>query len=150
MPASVAADKTVSYKKAARPVTEIKEDTLTGIFLAGFLGGLLAFFMPCIYPMIPLTVSFFTKRAGSRAKGIQSASIYGLSIIIIYVALGLLITAIFGPSALNEAASSAAFNLIFFAVLVLFAVSFRLRLLIKWTRSQMRKVWSVCFLWPLH
>ena len=96
-----------------------KEDgTLLAIFVAGFLGGLLAFFMPCIYPMIPLTVSFFTKRAGSKSIGIQSAFIYGISIIIIYVALGLLITGIFGASALNEAASSATFNLIFFAVLI--------------------------------
>ncbi|HEX8377321.1 MAG TPA: cytochrome c biogenesis protein CcdA [Pedobacter sp.] len=105
-------------------IVEPKSYTLIGIFIAGFLGGLLAFFMPCIYPMIPLTVSFFTKRAGSKAKGIRSAFIYGVSIIVIYVALGLLITAIFGASALNEAASSATFNLIFFAVLVLFAISF--------------------------
>ncbi|MEO8793863.1 MAG: cytochrome c biogenesis protein CcdA [Daejeonella sp.] len=105
------------------PVTE-KSTSFWGIFIAGFIGGLAAFFMPCIYPMIPLTVSFFTKKAGSRAKGIQSAIIYGLSIIIIYVALGLLITLIFGASALNEAASSATFNLLFFAALVVFAVSF--------------------------
>jgi thiol:disulfide interchange protein len=98
--------------------------SLWGIFIAGFLGGLAAFFMPCIYPMIPLTVSYFTKKAGSRAKGIESAIIYGLSIIIIYVALGLLITLIFGASALNEAASSATFNLLFFAMLIIFAVSF--------------------------
>ena len=98
--------------------------SLWGIFIAGFIGGLAAFFMPCIYPMIPLTVSFFTKKAGSRAKGIESAIIYGLSIIIIYVALGLLITVIFGASALNEAASSATFNLLFFAMLIIFAVSF--------------------------
>ncbi len=103
---------------------EQKSYTLIGIFIAGFLGGLLAFFMPCIYPMIPLTVSFFTKRAGSKAKGVRSAFIYGVSIIVIYVALGLLITGLFGASALNEAASSATFNLIFFAVLVLFAISF--------------------------
>ncbi|TCD07654.1 thioredoxin family protein [Pedobacter frigidisoli] len=94
------------------------------IFIAGFLGGLAAFFMPCIYPMIPLTVSFFTKQAGSRRQGIQKAFLYGISIISIYVALGLLITLSFGASALNEAASSATFNLIFFAVLVLFALSF--------------------------
>ena len=95
-----------------------------GIFIAGFIGGLAAFFMPCIYPMIPLTVSFFTKKSGSRAKGIQSALIYGVSIIIIYVALGLLITLIFGASALNEAASSATFNLLFFIALIIFGVSF--------------------------
>lgn len=107
-----------------RPLEKNSDSTLMGIFIAGFLGGLLAFFMPCIYPMIPLTVSFFTKKAGSKAKGIQSASIYGLSIIVIYVALGLLITIIFGASALNEAASSATFNLLFFALLIIFAISF--------------------------
>lgn len=98
--------------------------SLWAIFLAGFIGGLAAFFMPCIYPMIPMTVSFFTKQSGSRAKGIRSAAIYGLSIIVIYVALGLLITVIFGASALNEAASSALFNLLFFVVLVIFGISF--------------------------
>ena len=98
--------------------------SLWGIFLAGFIGGLAAFFMPCIYPMIPLTVSFFTKKSGSRAKGIQSAIIYGLSIILVYVGLGLLITLIFGASALNEAASSATFNLLFFVALIVFGISF--------------------------
>jgi thiol:disulfide interchange protein len=100
------------------------DGSLWGIFIAGFIGGLAAFFMPCIYPMIPLTVSFFTKKSGSRAKGIQSAIIYGLSIIVVYVALGLLITLIFGASALNEAASSATFNLLFFAALLVFGISF--------------------------
>jgi thiol:disulfide interchange protein DsbD len=100
------------------------QGSLWGVFIAGFIGGLAAFFMPCIYPMIPLTVSYFTKKAGSRAKGIQSAIIYGLSIIVIYVALGLIITLIFGASALNEAASSATFNLLFFVMLIVFAVSF--------------------------
>jgi thiol:disulfide interchange protein DsbD len=98
--------------------------SLWAIFLAGFIGGLAAFFMPCIYPMIPMTVSFFTKQSGSRAKGIRSAIIYGFSIILIYVALGLLITLIFGASALNEAASSATFNLLFFVALVIFGISF--------------------------
>ena len=104
--------------------TSSSSGSLWAIFIAGFIGGLAAFFMPCIYPMIPLTVSFFTKKSGSRAKGIQSAIIYGLSIIVIYVALGLLITLIFGASALNEAASSATFNLLFFVVLVIFGISF--------------------------
>ncbi|WP_026897436.1 protein-disulfide reductase DsbD family protein [Daejeonella oryzae] len=117
---SVAESTPVSYSNSAK-----KESTsFWGIFIAGFIGGLAAFFMPCIYPMIPLTVSFFTKKAGSRAKGIQSAIIYGLSIIIIYVALGLLITLIFGASALNEAASSATFNLLFFVALLIFGISF--------------------------
>jgi thiol:disulfide interchange protein DsbD len=109
----------VSEKTASKA-----EGSLWAIFIAGFIGGLAAFFMPCIYPMIPMTVSFFTKQSGSRAKGIRSAIIYGLSIIIIYVALGLLITLIFGASALNEAASSATFNLLFFVALIIFGISF--------------------------
>lgn len=99
-------------------------DSLWGIFIAGFLGGLAAFFMPCIYPMIPLTVSFFTKKSGSRAKGIRSAALYGFFIVAIYVSLGLVITLLFGTSALNEAASSATFNLLFFGLLLIFALSF--------------------------
>jgi thiol:disulfide interchange protein DsbD len=99
-------------------------DSLWAIFIAGFLGGLAAFFMPCIYPMIPLTVSFFTKKSGSRAKGIRSAALYGFFIVAIYVSLGLVITLLFGTSALNEAASSATFNLLFFALLLIFALSF--------------------------
>jgi thiol:disulfide interchange protein DsbD len=101
-----------------------REVSILSIFLAGFLGGLAAFFLPCIYPMVPLTVSFFTKRSGSRSQGIRAAVIYGLSIIGIYVGLGLLVTALFGASALNQAASSAAFNLLFFGILVVFALSF--------------------------
>lgn len=107
-----------------RPATNTGSGSLWGIFIAGFIGGLAAFFMPCIYPMIPLTVSFFTKKAGSRSKGITSALIYGISIIVIYVALGLIITLIFGASALNEAASSATFNLLFFLALLVFGISF--------------------------
>src|SRR5690606_19252417 len=110
-----------------RPAAETGSDSgrsLWGLFIAGFLGGLAAFFMPCIYPLIPLTISFFTKKSGSRAQGIKNVIIYGLSIIVIYVALGLLITFLFGASALNEAASSAFFNLFFFAILIVFAVSF--------------------------
>jgi thiol:disulfide interchange protein DsbD len=101
-----------------------KGDSLWAIFIAGFLGGLAAFFMPCIYPMIPLTVSFFTKKSGSRAKGIQSAALYGFFIVAIYVSLGMVITLLFGTSALNEAASSATFNLLFFGLLLIFALSF--------------------------
>ncbi len=111
----------VSRPVSAAPAGDV---SIWGILLAGFFGGLAAFFMPCIYPMIPLTVSFFTKKSGSRAKGVQHAFLYGISIIVIYVSLGLLITFLFGSSALNEAASSATFNLIFFAILILFAVSF--------------------------
>ncbi|MFM6953455.1 MAG: cytochrome c biogenesis protein CcdA [Sphingobacteriaceae bacterium] len=110
-------------------VQNIRNDSTTNgslwaIFVAGFLGGLAAFFMPCIYPMIPLTVSFFTKKSGSRAKGIRSAALYGFFIVAIYVSLGLIITLLFGTSALNEAASSATFNLLFFGLLLIFALSF--------------------------
>jgi len=100
------------------------DKSLWGIFLAGLIGGFAAFLMPCIYPMVPLTTSFFTKQSGGRMKGIRRALIYGLSIIVIYVALGMLITLVFGASALNEAASSAWFNLVFFAIIIVFAVSF--------------------------
>ena len=99
-------------------------DTLWGIFIAGLIGGFAAFLMPCIYPMVPLTTSYFTKQSGSRSKGILNAFIYGISIIVIYVALGMIITLLFGASALNEAASSALFNLLFFAIIIVFAVSF--------------------------
>jgi len=115
----------LSVKKSSVPfASDSSTGSLWTIFIAGFIGGLAAFFMPCIYPMIPLTVSFFTKKSGSRARGIQSAIIYGLSIIVIYVALGLIITLIFGASALNEAASSATFNLLFFIALIIFGISF--------------------------
>lgn len=99
-------------------------NTLWSIFIAGLIGGIAAFLMPCIYPMVPLTVSFFTKQSGSRSKGVWNAIIYGVSIIVIYVALGMVITLVFGASALNEAASSALFNLVFFAIIIVFAVSF--------------------------
>ncbi|WP_080903424.1 cytochrome c biogenesis protein CcdA, partial [Parabacteroides sp. Marseille-P3160] len=94
------------------------------IFLAGFAGGLLALLTPCVWPMIPMTVSFFLKRNKQRRKAIQSALAYGLSIIVIYLILGLLITGIFGASALNDLSTNAIFNILFFLLLVLFAVSF--------------------------
>lgn len=97
---------------------------LWGIFLAGMLGGLLAIFTPCVWPIIPMTVSMFIKRAGSRKESIRDAIVYGLSIIVIYVGLGLLITLLFGASALNALATHAIPNLIFFVLLVVFALSF--------------------------
>ena len=100
------------------------EQTLWQTFLEGLAGGFIAFLMPCIFPMVPLTVSFFTKRAGSRRKGIGQAIIYGLSIIVIYVAFGLLITLLFGSAKLNELSSSGWFNFAFFILLVVFAISF--------------------------
>lgn len=92
------------------------------IFLAGFLGGFIALFTPCVWPIIPMTVSFFLKR--SKDTGRRDAILYGLSIVVIYVGLGLLITVLFGASALNSLSTNAVFNLIFFALLVVFAISF--------------------------
>lgn len=103
---------------------DAQAQSLWGIFIAGLAGGFLAFFMPCIYPMVPLTVSFFTKKSGSRAQAISQAFLYGLSIIVIYVALGMLITMIFGATALNDLASNGIFNFFFFLLLIVFAASF--------------------------
>lgn len=94
------------------------------IFFAGFVGGLLALFTPCVWPIIPMTVSFFLKRAKDKRKGIRDAWTYGASIVVIYVALGLAITLIFGASALNDLSTSAIFNIFFFLMLVVFAASF--------------------------
>lgn len=94
------------------------------IFLGGLLGGLLALLTPCVWPMIPLTVSFFLKKSSSRAKSIRDAMIYGVSIIVIYLLLGLVITAAFGASSLNALSTNAVFNIIFFLLLVVFAISF--------------------------
>ncbi len=113
-------DKLNSFGKEA-----VSEDTsLWVILLTGFLGGLFALLTPCVWPMIPMTVSFFLKRTKDRKKSIRDAITYGVSIIVIYVALGLIITGIFGASALNNLATNAIFNIIFFLLLVVFAVSF--------------------------
>lgn len=104
--------------------TDIAHASLWSIFLWGFLGGLLALFTPCVWPMIPLTVSFFLKKNTSRTKSVRDAAIYGGSIIVIYLALGLAVTLLFGASKLNDLSTNAVFNLIFFALLVVFAVSF--------------------------
>lgn len=105
------------------------EASITGlsswlIFLGGFVGGLLALLTPCVWPMIPLTVSFFLKKSGSRKKSISNAILYGMSIIVIYLILGLAVTVIFGASALNALSTNAIFNIIFFLMLVVFAISF--------------------------
>jgi len=94
------------------------------IFIGGFIGGLLALMTPCVFPMIPMTVSFFTKRSKDKKTGIRNAILYASSIVVIYVALGLGITAIFGADALNDMASNVWFNLLFFVVFVIFAISF--------------------------
>lgn len=114
------------------------------IFIAGFVGGLIALITPCVWPMIPMTVSFFLKQNKSKSKSVRTAVIYGVSIIVIYVALGLIVTSIFGASALNDLSTSALFNIIFFLLLVLFAVSFlggfELTLPASWTNKMDSKV----------
>ena len=111
--------------KALDSEANIANHSLWYIFIVGFIGGLLALVMPCIWPIIPMTISFFLKRAkDDRRKGIKDAMTYGLSIVVIYLGLGLLITAIFGPSKLNELSTSAVFNVILFLLLLVFAFSF--------------------------
>ena len=110
---------------------EAMGETVTGedlsmlyIFITGFLGGLLALFTPCVWPIIPMTVSFFLKRNDNRRKGVRDACTYGISIVVIYVALGLVITGIFGASTLNALSTNAVFNIFFCLLLVVFAISF--------------------------
>ena len=98
--------------------------SLWSIFFIAFLSGFAALLTPCVFPMIPMTVSFFTKQSKSRAKGIRNAIIYGFSIIAIYVILGLIVTKIFGADALNALSTDVWFNLIFFIILIIFATSF--------------------------
>lgn len=109
------------------------------IFIEGFGWGFVALLTPCVFPMIPMTVSFFTKQSKSRAKGIANALIYGLSIIAIYVSLGLIITAIMGPTGLNELSTNAFMNILFFIVFMVFAFSFlgafEIRMPSKWVNK---------------
>lgn len=114
----------VTVKTEAEKTASHEKQSLWKIFLAGILGGLAAFIMPCIFPMLPLTVSFFIKKNESKGSGISKALIYGLSIIVIYVLLGLLITVIFGADALNNLSTNGIFNIFFFLLLVVFAASF--------------------------
>lgn len=136
--AVVPAEDTVQTKSEALESTElgvkemqfeaaptVKEDkTYLGLFIAGFLGGLLALLTPCVFPMIPMTVSFFIKQSKTKLKGIRNAIIYAASIIIIYILLGLGVTLIFGADAVNSMATNVWFNLAFFVLLVIFAISF--------------------------
>jgi len=108
-------------KNLVQPKEEHK--TLWGIFIAGFVGGLAALLMPCIFPMLPLTVSFFTK-GSEKGKAFRRAALYGFFIILIYVVLGLLVTVIFGADALNSLSTNGIFNFFFFLLLVVFAASF--------------------------
>ncbi len=104
---------------------DIANHSLLYIFLMGLVGGLLALVMPCIWPIIPMTVSFFLKRAkDDKQKGIRDAITYGISIVVIYLALGLIVTAVFGPSTLNALSTNAVFNVVLFVLLAVFAFSF--------------------------
>ncbi|MBT8317903.1 MAG: thiol:disulfide interchange protein [Lutibacter sp.] len=113
-------------------VKEIKQEkskknpdkSLLTIFIIAFFSGFAALLTPCVFPMIPMTVSFFTKQSKSKASGIRNAIIYGLSIVIIYVLLGTLVSAVFGADALNALSTNVWFNIIFFLLLVIFAISF--------------------------
>lgn len=124
-------DTAQSVKEEVKPVTttvaepkKAEERGLWTIFFLAFLGGLAALLTPCVFPMIPMTVSFFTKHSGTRQKGIANAIFYGVSIILIYVVLGLIIVGVFGAEALNALSTGVTFNIIFFIILVFFALSF--------------------------
>jgi thiol:disulfide interchange protein DsbD len=118
-----AVEETVEETPVEEP-KKAKDNSLLGIFLLSFLGGFAALLTPCVFPMIPLTVSFFTKQSKTRAKGISNAIIYGLSIIFLYVSIGFLITKSFGPDALNAFSTNPWVNIAFFVLLVVFAISF--------------------------
>ena len=119
--------------------TSQQNRSLILIFLTGLVGGLLALFTPCVWPIIPMTVSFFLKRSKDKKKGIRDAWTYGASIVVIYVALGLAITLIFGASALNALSTNAIFNILFCLMLIVFAASFfgafELTLPAKWSNA---------------
>ena len=116
---------TVSETKTeAINATPIHNQGIWTIFFLSFLAGFAALLTPCVFPMIPMTVSYFTKQSKTKAKGIRNAITYGISIIVIYVLLGTVVTAIFGADVLNALSSSFLFNLIFFLILVVFAISF--------------------------
>ena len=114
---------TVDKMQKSTPA-KAEDKGVLSIFFIAFLSGFAALLTPCVFPMIPMTVSFFTKQSKNRAAGIRNAILYGLSIIIIYVVLGSLVTAIFGADALNALSTNVIFNLVFFVLLIVFAFSF--------------------------
>ena len=129
--------------KAFEAGTQTTDKSLLGIFLLGMVGGLIALLTPCVWPIIPMTVSFFLKRAEDKKKGIRDAITYGISIVVIYVLLGLLVTLIFGASALNALSTNAVFNIFFFLMLMVFGASFlggfEITLPSSWTNAVDRK-----------
>ncbi len=136
-PIPTAADSLAAAKKQEKQIAKVGPEvekpavsarempkTLWQIFIEGLLGGFTALLLPCIYPLLPLTVSFFTKQGGTRSKAILQSLIYGISIIVIYVSLGLIITVFFGSDALNALSTNGFFNIFFFLLLVVFGISF--------------------------
>lgn len=121
---NVSGTKTEIRDKGNGSMGDIRERSLWWIFVAAFGGGLLALLTPCVYSMIPVTVSFFTKRSQNRREGIRNALFYAASIVIIFTLLGFLITVVFGPAALNNLATNWIANLVFFALFLLFGISF--------------------------
>ncbi|MBI3518768.1 MAG: thiol:disulfide interchange protein [Bacteroidetes bacterium] len=121
-------EKNIKHKLGTQvtPTTERPKETRTwwGIFIAGFIGGALALLTPCVFPMIPMNVSFFTKQSKTKAQGIRNALFYSVSIIVLYVGLGLGVTLIFGAGALHSLSTNVWFNLAFFVLLLVFAMSF--------------------------
>lgn len=120
-----------------------QNSSLFMLFIYGFLGGLVALLTPCVWPMIPMTVSFFLKRSKDKKKAIKDAITYGIGIVVIYLAMGMIITSIFGANALNDLSTSALFNIIFFVILIIFAISFfgafEIVLPAKWTNKMDQK-----------
>ncbi len=123
--AGIASDNTTKIETVVKKEKKKSSDrSLLGIFIIAFFSGFAALLTPCVFPMIPMTVSFFTKQSKSKAQGIKNAIIYGLSIVVIYVLLGSLVSAIFGADALNALSTNVWFNVVFFLLLIVFAVSF--------------------------
>lgn len=134
---------TPDVNEPTKEVVIVKEEkdnsSLWKIFILSFLSGLAALLTPCVFPMIPMTVSFFTKQSKTKAQGIRNAVIYGLSIIAIYILLGTVVTAVFGSEVLNEMSTNPTFNVVFFLILIIFAVSFlgafEIRMPSKWVNK---------------
>lgn len=133
----------VDELQAANPESGWQDKSMPGIFLLGILGGLVALLTPCVWPIIPMTVSFFLKRSQNRRQGVRDAMIYGVSIVAIYVTLGLVVTLAFGASALNALSTNAVFNIFFFLMLLVFAASFlggfEITLPSRWTNAVDKK-----------
>jgi len=142
---TMGSDDTDSKTDSKSDVKEQKSErrSLWTTFIISFLSGLLALFTPCVFPMVPMTVSFFTKQSKTKAKGIRNSLIFGISIILIYIVLGTAVTAIFGEEALNNMSTDPIFNLVFFIILIIFAISFlgafEIRLPSKWVNKADQK-----------